>query len=267
MKSSISLVTGGFDPLHKGHLEYINEAKTYSDYLIVGVNSDKWLENKKKLFLLPWEERAAVVENLKAVDEVIAFDDSDGTAVDAIYKCLEIAEKVIFANGGDRKKTNIPEYQKFQNDNRVEFIYSTGGSDKLNSSSWLIEDFTKKYLSNFGLENIVSIDAPWGSHTSYIDEDQYKVKQLFVDPGGVLSLQKHKHRLEHWVVGLGEATVELDGKEFTLKSGEYIEIPLQSIHRLRNKSKNPLVVVEVQCGDILEESDIIRLEDSYGRET
>ena len=137
----------------------------------------------------------------------------------------------------------------------------------MNSSSWLIEDFLKKYLSNIGLENVVTINAPWGSHTSYIDEQSYKVKQLFVDPGGVLSLQKHKHRSEHWVIGSGEATVELDGKEFTVKSGEYIEIPLQSIHRLKNETKKPLVVVEVQCGDILEESDIIRLEDSYGRET
>lgn len=267
MKPLVSLVTGGFDPLHQGHLEYINEAKTYAEHLIVGINSDDWLERKKNLFLLPWVERASVVENLKSVDEVIAFDDSDGTAINAIYKCLEIADKVIFANGGDREKTNIPEYKEFQTNSRVEFVYSTGGSNKINSSSWLIESFTKKYLSTFGLENIISIDAPWGSHTSYIDEDKYKVKQLFVNPGGVLSLQKHEHRFEHWVVGSGEATVELDGKEFTLYSGDYIEIPLQSVHRLRNKSKDPLVVVEVQCGDILEESDIIRLEDSYGRET
>ncbi len=267
MKSSISLVTGGFDPLHKGHLEYINEAKTYSNYLIVGINSDQWLINKKDLFFLPWEERAAVVQNLQCVDEVISFDDSDGTAIDAINQCLKIADKVIFANGGDREKINIPEYKEFKNNDRVEFIYSTGGSNKMNSSSWLIEDFLKKYLSNIGLENVVTINAPWGSHTSYIDEQSYKVKQLFVDPGGVLSLQKHKHRSEHWVIGSGEATVELDGKEFTVKSGEYIEIPLQSIHRLKNETKKPLVVVEVQCGDILEESDIIRLEDSYGRET
>ena len=267
MKSSISLVTGGFDPLHKGHLEYINEAKTYSDYLVVGINSDQWLINKKDLFFLPWEERAAVVENLKSVDKVISFNDSDGTAIDAINECLKIADKVIFANGGDREKTNIPEYVEFKDNERVEFIYSTGGSNKLNSRSWLIEDFIKKYLSNIGLGNILSIDAPWGSHTAYIDEENYKVKQLFVDPGGVLSLQKHKHRSEHWVVGYGEASVELDGEEHTLKSGEYIEIPLQSIHRLSNKTQKPLVVVEVQCGEILEESDIIRLEDSYGRET
>ena len=86
MKPLVSLVTGGFDPLHQGHLEYINEAKTYAEHLIVGINSDDWLERKKNLFLLPWVERASVVENLKSVDEVIAFDDSDGTAINAIYK-------------------------------------------------------------------------------------------------------------------------------------------------------------------------------------
>ena len=73
--------------------------------------------------------------------------------------------------------------------------------------------------------------------------------------------------MEHWVVGAGEATVQLDEKQYILKQSEYIEIPLGSVHRLSNNSLQDLVVLEVQCGDILEESDIIRLEDSYGRQS
>lgn len=270
MKDLICLVTGGFDPVHSGHIEYFNAAKKCADFLIVGVNSDEWLINKKKLFLMPWLERSQVISSLKPVDQVLSFDDSDGTAIDAINGCLKLAKKVIFANGGDRGKDNTPETIAFEKNERVEFIYGVGGKNKMNSSSWLLSDFTDQYVKTIlppGLDNVITINAPWGSHTSFIDAKGYKVKQLKVNPGGILSLQKHKHRMEHWVVGSGEATVELDEKQYTLHPGEYIEIPLGSVHRLSNNSLKDLVVLEVQCGDILEESDIIRLEDSYGRQS
>ena len=211
-----------------------------------------------------------LIENLKSVDRVISFDDGDGSAIGAILECLKFSKKVIFANGGDRAQSNTPEAVAFQNDERVEFIYGAGGEDKKNSSSWLLSDFTDKYVATFlpsGLSKVTTIHAPWGSHTSFLDAEGYKVKQLTVHPGGILSLQKHHHRMEHWVVGSGIATVELDGVKLTLTPGQYIEIPLQSIHRLSNDGKENLVVIEVQCGEILEESDIVRLEDSYGRKS
>lgn len=268
MREKICLVTGGFDPVHSGHIDYINSAKNYSDYVVVGINSNDWLVNKKKLYLMPWQERASVIKNLKSVDQVIAFDDRDGSAIDAIRQCLEISKTVVFANGGDRASDNTPEAIAFEDDKRVQFIYGAGGEDKKNSSSLLLSDFTDKYISIFmpsGLDNITTIDAPWGSHTAFLDDKGYKVKQLKVRPGGILSLQKHQHRMEHWVVGSGTATVELDGKVSTLHASDYINIPLQSTHRLSNNTDQDLIVLEVQCGDILEESDIIRLEDSYGR--
>lgn len=270
MKEIITLVTGGFDPVHSGHIEYIESAKKLSDFLVVGVNSDEWLINKKNIFLMPWIERSAIIQCLKPVNQVIAFNDSDGTAIDAINECLKFSKKVIFANGGDRQKENTPEVIKFQNDDRVEFVYAVGGEDKKNSSSWLLSDFTEKYVASIlpsGLSNISTIEAPWGSHTSFIDANGFKVKQLRVKPGGILSLQKHHHRMEHWVIGSGIADVELDGKLIILRAGEYIEIPLESIHRLSNSSSEDLIVIEVQCGEILEESDIIRFEDNYGRAT
>ena len=270
MKEIICLVTGGFDPVHSGHIDYFKSAKKITDYLIVGVNSDNWLKNKKNIFLMPWSERSEIISSLNPVDKVISFDDSDGTAIDAITECLKCAKKVIFANGGDRGKDNTPETLAFENDDRVEFVYGVGGDNKKNSSSWLLSDFTDQYVKNIlpgGLDNVVTINAPWGSHTAFLDAKGYKVKQLKVKPGGILSLQKHRHRMEHWVVGSGVASVELDDKKYTLEAGEYIEIPLGSVHRLSNNSSKDLVVLEVQCGKILEESDIIRLEDSYGRQS
>ena len=268
MKEKICLVTGGFDPVHSGHIEYINSAKKYSDYVVVGINSNEWLKRKKQLYLMPWEERAAIIENLKSVDQVIPFDDIDGSAVNAINECLKFSKEVIFANGGDRSSGNTPETLAFEDDKRVQFIYGVGGENKKNSSSWLLSDFTDKYIKTVlpsGLSDITTINAPWGSHTAFLDDQGYKVKQLKVNPGGILSLQKHQHRMEHWVVGSGTATVELDGNTLKLEAGEYIHIPLHSTHRLSNHAAEDLIVLEVQCGDILEESDIIRLEDSYGR--
>ena len=105
----VSLVTGGFDPIHSGHLRYFERAKDYSDYLVVGLNGDPWLTRKKGQFFLPWTERADILRHLDMVDAVISWDDSDESAKGAIANCLDIADEVIFCNGGDRGKENTPE--------------------------------------------------------------------------------------------------------------------------------------------------------------
>ena len=134
----VSLVTGGFDPIHSGHLRYFERAKDFSDYLIVGLNGDPWLKRKKGQYFQCWTERADIIRHLDMVDAVISWDDTDDSALGAIAKCLEISEKVIFCNGGDRNKTNIPEAMGYGDDHRVEFRYGIGGEDKLNSSSWIL---------------------------------------------------------------------------------------------------------------------------------
>ena len=104
------LVTGGFDPLHSGHIEYFKEAKKLGDRLVVGVNSDEWLTRKKGRPFLPFHERAAIIKELKMVDQVIGFNDSDDTANHAIMQVMSTSKgKVVFANGGDRSKRNTPE--------------------------------------------------------------------------------------------------------------------------------------------------------------
>ena len=90
MSRKISLVTGGFDPSHSGHIDYFVSAKNEGDFLLVGINSDEWLERKKGKYFLDYKERATVIKELYMVNDVIDFDDSDDTAIDAIKKISEI---------------------------------------------------------------------------------------------------------------------------------------------------------------------------------
>ena len=106
------LVTGGFDPLHSGHIEYFKEAKKLGDVLVVGINSDEWLTRKKGRPFMPFQERLAIIRELANVDDIISFDDSDDTACGAIFKlmCTTASRAgIIFANGGDRKQGAVPE--------------------------------------------------------------------------------------------------------------------------------------------------------------
>ena len=90
----MSLVTGGFDPIHSGHISYFKRAKDLSNYLIVGLNTEEWLTRKKGQYFQSWKERAEIIRHLNMVDAVISWDDSDDTAKGAIRKCLEISKQV-----------------------------------------------------------------------------------------------------------------------------------------------------------------------------
>ncbi|MBT7322908.1 MAG: adenylyltransferase/cytidyltransferase family protein [Gammaproteobacteria bacterium] len=142
----IALVTGGFDPLHSGHIKYISSASKQADNLVVGVNSDEWLIRKKGNYFLPQKERIIILKALSLLDDVIIFDDNDGTAIDAINK-LKIqyqGDKIIFCNGGDRNIKNIPEYEVFSNDRDVEFKFGVGGIEKINSSSEILDKWSRR---------------------------------------------------------------------------------------------------------------------------
>ena len=142
--SKIVLVTGGFDPIHSGHIHYLNDAKKIGYKLIVGLNSDEWLIRKKGKNFLSIEERKIIVENLKPVDYVISFNDEDGSACDAIEKILsDTWDTVVFANGGDRNNKNTPEYRKYKKHPDVEFVFGVGGN-KINSSSKILADWENK---------------------------------------------------------------------------------------------------------------------------
>lgn len=97
------------------------------------------------------------------------------------------------------------------------------------------------------------------------EQPTHKVKRIWVNPGHRLSYQTHRLRSEHWVIIVGEAKVTINGKEFSLKAGDSIDIPLGSAHRIENIGRSPLTFIEVQRGEGFSENDVIRLEDDYGR--
>ena len=148
----LSLVTGGFDPIHSGHISYFIRAKDFSDYLVVGINTEEWLTKKKGQYFQSWVERAEIIRHLDMVDAVITVPDDDkGSACGAIAKCLEIAETVVFCNGGDRGKFNTPETDKYGGDPRVQFEFGIGGDDKMNSSSWILKGYFERQRKLLGI--------------------------------------------------------------------------------------------------------------------
>ena len=108
----IVVVSGGFDPIHSGHIDYIKSARKLGDKVVVALNSDNWLKRKKGSFFMPFHERKVILEQLSSVDQVIDFIDDDiGSALDALKKIKKLYpnDSIAFANGGDRNKNNIPE--------------------------------------------------------------------------------------------------------------------------------------------------------------
>jgi len=147
--NKVVIVTGGFDPLHEGHIEYFKSARELGDYLVVGINSDEWLARKKGKPFQTWKTRHSIISNLKMVSEVVAFDDSDNNAIDAIMKIKAqwgSNYHYIFANGGDRTKDNIAEMSVED----IEFAFGVGGNNKMNSSSWILNKWKKELRDKNG---------------------------------------------------------------------------------------------------------------------
>ena len=142
-ETTLILVSGGFDPLHSGHIAFFKAAKELGT-LGVAVNSDDWLIRKKGKYFMNVAERMSIIKELKCVDVAIEFSDKDDTANDAIKMALEVYNKVVFCNGGDRTKSNIPEMAKWKDDDRVTFVFGVGGDDKKNSSSWILNRWNEE---------------------------------------------------------------------------------------------------------------------------
>ena len=135
----IVLVSGGFDPIHSGHIKLISEASLHGKVVVL-LNSDTWLRNKKGKAFLPINERKIIMESIKNVIDVLEFDDNDKSCIDGIKKAIVKYKnhKIKFANGGDRDSKNILEL-KFCKDNKIETLWGVGGNDKSNSSSWILK--------------------------------------------------------------------------------------------------------------------------------
>lgn len=247
----IVVVSGGFDPVHTGHVLLLNSAKTLGTYLIVGINSDAWLERKKGRAFMPWSERSAIVNNLKAVDEVMKFDDRDGSACDLLEKVKKNypGYPIIFANGGDRTPNNIPE----SSISEIFFRFGVGGDNKANSSSWILEEWkSPKTLRQ------------WGYYRILYEAPGYKVKELVIEPGKKLSMQRHAHRSEDWYIAKGECTMNTEYLTMPCSieksQGSSYSIGVGVWHQGQNKSTEPCHILEIQYGSKCVEEDIERKE-------
>ncbi|MDB4350282.1 adenylyltransferase/cytidyltransferase family protein [bacterium] len=255
MSDNIVVFTGGFDPIHSGHIDLINEAAKIGR-VVVGLNSDEWLSRKKGQAFLPFIEREKIIKQFKNVMQVISFDDTDGTAIDAIRKVKSnfgSAHSIIFVNGGDRTSTNIPEIEEFKDDPKVEFMFSVGGDDKKNSSSWILEKW--KYQKTY---------RDWGYWRVLDDKGNIKTKELVIEVGESLSDQRHFHRSEHWYVLSGRLEIDTETndpitkKTLLLTPHSTTIINAMTWHKARNIGDQPVHVVEIQYGDKCVEDDIER---------
>lgn len=250
----IILVTGGFDPLHSGHMDYFNTARSLGNKLAVGLNSDAWLTRKKGRPFMSWQERAVLISNLRSVDYVIDFDDSDNTSINAIKEVRRMwpEAEVVFANGGDRDHNNVPEMTV--DDPQVSFMFAVGGSNKSNSSSWILDQWRAP-----------KTDRSWGYYRVVHEVGaNTKLKELTVNPKTCLSMQQHQHRAEFWFVAEGEAAVytlnnssdhDLVG---TYQQHQHIFIGKNQWHMLCNETDQPLKLIEIQYGENCVEEDIHR---------
>lgn len=248
----VVVVSGGFDPLHSGHIKYFKSAKKLGDHLIVALNSDDWLSRKKGKSFMPFSERYEILSNLSMVDSVIGFkDDSLGSCKDALeqIKANYIDSEIIFCNGGDRNQANIPEMAV----KNINFKFGVGGTAKKNSSSWILKEFAYE-----------SEERVWGKFFNLYHEGNVKVKELIILPKKGISLQKHLHRSEIWFVKKGHCTVRTSSssaknlKKTELKSEDKFIINKGDWHQLYNLHDDPCSIIEIQYGEYLDESDIER---------
>jgi cytidyltransferase-like protein len=248
----ISVVSGGFDPIHSGHISYINAAKKYGDYLIIALNSDEWLRQKKGKEFMPFEERKSILENIKNVDEVLSFEDDElGSCMNALEQIRTKFpdDEIIFCNGGDRGKENIPEMSV----SGITFEFSVGGDDKKNSSSWILKNW------KYDKERRV-----WGEFFNLFEDDQVKVKELIVEPKKGMSLQKHSKRSEIWLVSQGKCIVNYSKvspdeiKEIALDKHNSLHVELGDWHQITNPFNETCKIIEIQYGKETIEEDIER---------
>ena len=258
--SKIVLVTGGFDPLHSGHINYFKAARILGDELWVGLNSDAWLARKKGKHFMPWEERSMIVKNLCMVNRVIRFKDTDDTACDAIHKALSVGvEHIIFANGGDRQKDTTPEQTFFSDAPNIEFVFGVGGTDKINSSSWILGDWKAPKTVR-----------DWGHYRNLYKGKGFQVKELVIDPHSKLSMQRHENRSETWNLVSGSAYVKTNTgsdphngcSKLTLSVHNPVDIPARTWHQGCNDTNEPAHIIEIWKGksELLTEDDIERYE-------
>lgn len=255
IQDKIAVVSGGFDPVHSGHINLFKSAyELFNRKIVVLLNSDEWLTRKKGKPFLPVDERKTIIEAMSMVERVVLFDDSDKSCCDGLekVKALYPMDTVVFCNGGDRTKDNIPEMAV----EGIEFKFGIGGENKANSSSWILRDALANYTE----------DRVWGKFADLYTTTGCKVKELVLKPGKGISYQRHFKRSEIWYVRSGEGYVKYSQssphKADTIKlfKDDIFVVNKGMWHQLYNESDQDLIIIEIQYGEETNEQDIERLE-------
>ncbi|MBR1553437.1 MAG: mannose-1-phosphate guanylyltransferase/mannose-6-phosphate isomerase [Schwartzia sp.] len=215
-------------------------------------------ERSRKMAVAPldgisWND----VGSFDAIAEMLA--DADGNAFSGDVRANDCKNTMIL--GGDRLVVGMRLSDLLVVDTPdVLLVARKGESQEIRA----VVEALKKERRREAEEN-VTMYRPWGKYTTLAEGDGYKVKRIVINPGQSISLQIHYHRSEHWTVINGTGKLTLGDKEIIFRENESTYIPIGTAHRLENPGKLPLSIIEVQNGKYLEEDDIVRLEDAYGR--
>ena len=267
-KDNYVVVSGGFDPLHSGHISLFEDASKYGKVIAI-INNDNFLLRKKKYIFMPVAERLAVVASNQFVKETFISIDHDDTVCLSIQHLIDKGFNIgHFANGGDRETLeDIPESNVCVK-NSIELIFGIGGG-KTQSSSDLTENLFSLMNAESEIKKDITIkkitQKPWGSYQVLHQEQEFLLKKLIINPGEEISSQFHNHRHEHWVILSGAIVVILDGKNSEMLINDHIYVPKGSKHQIINSSEDPAEIIEIQSGRIIAEDDIVRLSDKYKR--
>lgn len=255
-KYDYALVSGGFDPVHVGHLNMFQDAKKLANKVIVLLNNDGWLIKKKGKPFMNQNQRKQILEEFESISKVIIQNSSEKSSSLAIkeFAIKNKDKNICYCNGGDRSDIKNIHEAEICNEFNIKLEFGVGGKNKIESSSQL----TKNYLGNVE-------KRPWGNYHIIAKNTGYQIKEIKVNKKSKLSLQKHKNRSEFWQIVRGESKITIEEREYYLKEREHIYIPKNTIHRIENTGKGELIFIEIQLGNDLKEEDIIRIEDDYGR--
>lgn len=255
-KYDFALVSGGFDPVHIGHLKMFQDANKLADKVIILLNNDNWLIKKKGKPFMNQNQRKEILEEFKSISEVIIQTSSEPSSSEAIEEFVKKNpnKSICYCNGGDRSNIKNIRESNICKKLKVNLEFGIGGEKKIESSS----DLTKNYLGDIE-------KRPWGSYHIIAKNLGYQIKEIKVDINSKLSLQKHYKRAEFWQIIAGECLVIVDKKKYQLRNNDYIYIPRDTIHRIENIGKKELIFIEIQLGNDIKEDDILRIEDDYGR--
>ncbi|MBI2025663.1 adenylyltransferase/cytidyltransferase family protein, partial [Candidatus Kaiserbacteria bacterium] len=231
-------VSGGFDPLHVGHVRLFKAARRMGDKLVVILNNDNWLRSKKGFVFMPEIERAELMRAFPFVDKVVLTDHKKDDADRSVARTLAKVRPDVFANGGDRVAKNTPESNVCKRLG-IRMVFNVGHGGKVQSSSWMI-DAARKPASR--------TVRPWGMYYGWDSGKGWNLKTVYIHPRKRLSLQYHHGRSEHWMLVEGDATATIQQssgleERYPLRLGESFRVGQGTVHRL--ESKRGGIIVEV----------------------